>query len=199
MRIIKTTAIAITAAIALAACGSPAEAPVIPEPSPVETVVETPAPVAPETPVVEEPIVEEEPEAPEFSQIVDGVLYEGTKKLPVRIGEDPPGAPPAFEATQPTVKGVSRILVKEEKYLAGVMIGGDHDGYYWIIQAPSSTILANSSTLYGAKGYFPTREAALKAMQEHKINGERSLDRAEYLLVFQQKYGTYNYIYPDQQ
>jgi len=157
-----------------------------PEPTPEETT---------------EPVKEPEPEivADEYSQVIDGKLYQGSKELPVLIGEDTPGKPPAFEAEKPTIQGISpQLKGKNKKYLIGIMEAGS-DGYYWAIEAPNSSKLANSIKLWGdTKGYFPTVKAARKSVENYKIDGQRKLNRAEYILVVQKKEGTYDYSFPDQ-
>jgi len=93
-----TTALVLAAGLALTGCTAQA-------PAPAETtpVTETVAPTATETPAPEvtDPVaVEPAPEvvADEFSQVVDGVVFQGTEIAPVRIGTDIPGQSPAVEA-----------------------------------------------------------------------------------------------------
>ncbi|WP_199424597.1 hypothetical protein [Actinotalea solisilvae] len=80
--------------LTLAGCdtGSPAAGPQ----EPVATQVEgTAAAPTTEQDVAAEPTPTQTLVANEFSQVVDGVLYQGTERAPVRIGTDIPGQPPA--------------------------------------------------------------------------------------------------------
>lgn len=187
MRIIKTTVITLTAVLLLSACGTPT--PVVAEPVPVETVVETPAPVATETPAVVEEL---EPEVSEYSQVIDDVLYEATEKAPVRIGDDTPGEPPTFDG--PVVNPETFIKNAEpgSKYIVmiGISIDSNSRGkYYWSVNGESR--LGNRKGLsasdrhhgFSEKGYFNTPS---EAIEDPFIVDGRELNRAEYHLYVQE-------------
>lgn len=193
-KIFKGVASAATAAILITGCSSTA----VPESTATPSASQTQEPVETETP---EPTATARPapEVPEFSQMVGGVLYEGTERFPVRIGEDVIGAPPALEAEQLNVAGIFPKLRQENKYLVSVMMSADKKGkFFWSIEAPSSTKLARSFEELGEGGYYTSAEDAANAAKGFKVEGGRVLDRSEYVFVVQEKYAVADYSYPDQ-
>lgn len=171
-----------TFAVTLAACGLPAEA----EPA-TRPVSSAPAPSPPPT-ADPEPVL---PVADEFSQVIDGVLYQGTQKAPVRIGTDTPGQPPAAEAGYPSgQESWDEYAQQADKYVvtmapgysdnAGGTNGGHVVGWLWKVfglsQHGSFRELDNSG--YQAGTYLPTREAVLAG--PYTVDG-RVLERAEYI------------------
>lgn len=147
----------------------------------------TPAPAA--EPTVEPPPA---PVADEYSQVVDGVLYQGTQKAPVRIGTDVPGQPPAAEAGFVAAEGWEDYLVSTNKYAVtmspgysdqvGGANGGHFVGWYWKVFGLSrhGSVRELDNSGYQAGTYLPSREAALAG--PYTVDG-RALDRAEYILV----------------
>lgn len=119
MSTMKTTAfaaLALAAGLALTACSStpdaePTASPTTPVVQETQASVEPPAPA--ETAPVETPAA---PVADEYSQVIDGVLYQGTEIAPVRIGTDVPGQPPAVEP-QLTRANSETLAQEANKYL----------------------------------------------------------------------------------
>jgi hypothetical protein len=148
-------------------------------PAPVET---TPAVVAPVAPV-----------ADANSQVVAGVLYQGTPSAPVRIGTDTPGQAPAVDGTIPdpkadfaAFKAASRALAptKYTVVIAPAYAADDNAaqgpvvGYRWMV------LTTNEYGTYkaGARSApLPTRDAALA---DPKVLDGRALDRSEYVIVY---------------
>ncbi|WP_199424492.1 hypothetical protein [Actinotalea solisilvae] len=184
---IKTAFVAVLASVTLAACtpsspGGPApwsETPTASEPVEVEST--TPAPQA--TP---------ELVADEFSQVLDGVLFQGTETAPVRIGTDTPGQPPAAEAGFVAAEGWELYLEQSDKYAVSIMpgysdnvggvSGGHFVGWFWKVFGLSrfGSVRELDNSGYQAGSYLPNREAALAG--PYTVDG-RVLDRAEYILV----------------
>lgn len=184
----RTTAAALVGALALgllAGCGSDSPA----APTPSATAAEMTAPAAPvaaepaetTTPPVEPTETPAEPAAPEadaFSQVVDGVVYQGTEKAPVRIGEDTPGQAPAVEASI-TVENWDTASQDADKYLVYVsprLDGGVMYKVFGMSRHGSFRELDNKDYEWRT---YTTRDEALAAP---KIVDGRELDRAEYSL-----------------
>lgn len=150
-------------------------------PTPTPAVTETVEATAPaETPVVE---VTETPApevvADEFSQVIDGVVYQGTETAPIRIGTDIPGQAPAAEAQ--LERGTSEALaVESDKYI--VYVAPTEGGWYWKVFGMSLHGSFRELTNSGLRGdaLFGSRDEALAAP---KVIDGRTLDRAEYLLA----------------
>src|SRR5690606_20802571 len=95
---------ALLAAALLSGCSTSPEPQTSPTPDVTTTATPQPDPAEPTSPVASSPgVVEQDkpvPAAPtrpavdDFSQVIEGVLYQGTEKAPVRIGADTPGQPP---------------------------------------------------------------------------------------------------------
>lgn len=154
-------------------------APVVSEPARDEPFTEATATAVQVTPT-SEPTVEPTPKvvADEFSQVVDGVLYQGTEIAPVRIGTDTPGEAPAVE-TQVTVENWDVLPVEANKYV--VYVGKGTDGtWFWKVfgmsRHGSFRDLSNSLDM----DRFPSRDAA--AGGPFTVDG-RVLDRAEFVLL----------------
>lgn len=131
----------------------------------------TPAEVPAETPAG--------PVADDYSQVVNGVLYQGTATAPVRIGTDTPGQPPAAEATF-TREGWKDWVKANNKYAVSVAEGDG--GWLWKAFAVSQygSVREISNSGYQSGTYLPSREAA--AAGPFVVDG-RTLDRAEFVLV----------------
>ncbi|ACZ22776.1 hypothetical protein Sked_28740 [Sanguibacter keddieii DSM 10542] len=183
----SNTAAALVGALALAlitGCSSNSPA----EPAPSATAVETTVPAAPvaaesaeATPApaetTEAPVEPAAPEVDEFSQVVDGVVYQGTEKAPVRIGEDTPGQAPAVEP-EITVENWDTRTQEADKYLAYVapIDGGYYYKIFGLSRHGSFRELDNKD--YGNRT-LPTLEEVLAAPM--LVDG-RVLDRSEYVL-----------------
>jgi hypothetical protein len=184
-RITGTAIAAVLALGALTACSSD----VTPEPAattPVTT--QAPAPVETTEPApVEQTPAEPEIVADEFSAVIDGVLYQGTEKAPVRIGDDAPGAAPAIDAQIPDATNLASgwadqmtQVVGSGKYVLRVthhMTGSTRDGYNWAVIAENA--YGNVKVLESGPVVQSIDEAAAGPFT---LDG-RTLDRAEYVLI----------------
>lgn len=131
--------------------------------------------------VTPEPSPEPTTNVDEYSQEINGVLYQGTEKAPVRIGTDAPGEAPALQA-EVTRETAEELAEGGDKYLVYVFPGLDDGGFLWKVFGMSrhgSFRPLSASLDAGAAGRFPTRDQALAG--PFLIDG-RGLDRAEYLL-----------------
>lgn len=187
----SNTAAALVGALALAlitGCSSNSPA----EPAPSATAVETTVPAAPvaaesaeATPApaetTEAPVEPAAPEVDEFSQVVDGVVYQGTEKAPVRIGEDTPGQAPAAEAGL-VREGSSEYAQAQNKYIA------------YVFESPGTGVIYKIFGLsrHGSfreldnKDYSSRTFASLDdALAAPKVVDGRELDRAEYMLFIE--------------
>jgi len=187
-RITGTAIAAVLALGALAACSSD----VTPEPvatTPVAT--QSPAPVETTEPApADETPAEPEVVADEFSQVVDGVLYQGSEDAPVLIGDDTPGLAPAIDAEIPDVTNIAsgyaeqgaRVL-DSGKYLIRVTYhanaSGERDGYYWGVVKVND--YGNARVVESGPTVATIDEAAAGPFT---LDG-RTLDRAEYVVVVQ--------------
>lgn len=153
-------------------------------------VQETPAPVETSAPVE---TTEPEIVADENSQVIDGVLYQGTEIAPVRIGDDTPGQEPALEATIPdtSVGGTELVAIGEQvedagKYLVTVTwsLNGsnERDGYCWIVDKRNEWGNIKSVANQGLTTGDPLATVDEAAAGPFVVDG-RTLDRAEYVLI----------------
>ncbi len=186
-RITGTAIAAVLALGALTACSSDAT------PAPVETTTaatQAPAPTATTQPApVETTPAEPEVVADEFSAVVDGVLYQGTEKAPVRIGSDTPGLAPALDAEVPDqmtsgdgfVGTLESAIDVGGKYvvLVGPALNGqnEREGWYWGVW--SRNAYGNVKAIETSPT-FATADAA--AADPFTLDG-RVLDRAEYVVI----------------
>ena len=181
-------ALALTAALSLTltltACSTDTPAPNDPTAAATPVAVATTqagaaasAPAEPRAEVTEAPA----PEADAYSQVIDGVLYQGTASAPVRIGTDTPGKAPAAEAGFQRNDGWKDYAQSADKYVVTVGQGLD-GGWLWKIFGLSKygSFREVSNNGYQAGKYFPTRDAALA--DTFTVDG-RTLDRSEYILV----------------
>ncbi len=188
----RTTCTALTGlALVLALAGCSTGTPEASDPTTAPVVVETTTPV--------EPTPEPTPEvaADEFSQVINGVLYQGSEKAPVRIGTDTPGQPPAAQAqitnsyTEADVRANWGAAQSAGKYLVtinerwsdrmGGTAGGSLEGYYWMVQGWDRWGSWRPLATAGDTGSpFPTAEAAIA---DPKVVDGRVLDAAEYVLA----------------
>ena len=174
-RTASTALIALAAALPIAGCASAVD-----EPGAVSVTVTAPAPAVAET-AAPTPIPEPIPEvvADEFSQVMNGVLYQGTEVAPVRIGADLPGQPPAAEAGFVAAEGWEQYAQDSDKYVVSVFHA--EGGWIWKVfglsRHGSFRELANSG--YSSGTYLPSMEGA--AAGPFAVDG-RTLDRAEYIL-----------------
>lgn len=132
------------------------------------------------------------PVADEHSQVVNGVLYQGTEIAPVRIGTDTPGQVPAAEAGFVAAEGWEGYAEQADKYVvslfpgysdnAGGTEGGHVVGWTWKVFGLSrhGSFRELDSSGYERGVYLPSREAALAG--PYSVDG-RVLDRAEYILA----------------
>lgn len=167
--------VAFAVAATLTAC-APAE-PVSTEPTDPPS-ASTSAPGEPAAPVTPEPAPV--PVADEFSQIVDGVLYQGIEGAPVKIGTDVPGQPPADEELM--VPGIGETMAKSHnKYLVYVSLSDDRSTYLWKTFGMSrhGSFRSLDSAGYNGSAKIPTEADALAAP---KTASGRVLDRSEYFL-----------------
>ncbi|WP_448060432.1 hypothetical protein [Cellulomonas hominis] len=191
-RTITAAVVGVLAIGALAACSADADA--VPEP---QTSASVTSPAAPEpqasTPA---PSVAPEPTGPvadEFSQVVGGVLFQGTERAPVKIGDDTPGRPPAIDATVPDqmVSGDAFVqtlgqIIDSGKY--AVLIGpslnsqNEPEGFNWTTWRRNEYgNIKAIDNLGGTTGdAFPTIDAAMAG--PFTADG-RVLDRAEYVII----------------
>ncbi|WP_149202721.1 hypothetical protein [Actinotalea subterranea] len=124
-----------------------------------------------------------EPVADEFSQVVNGVLFQGTEKAPVRIGTDVPGQPPVVEA-QLVIDAEGRSLNAEplatdnDKYILYVFSSEESGGWIWKVFGMSR---------HGSFRDLENNLGAPLASADAAIAGAavdgRILDRAEYILM----------------
>lgn len=145
--------------------------------SPTPTTAPSAAAPSPEQePPTPEETTPSEPEVPEYSQVVDGVVYEGTEIAPVRIGDDTPGMPPAAEAS--LVRSNSEELaVASNKYLVYVFASAENQGRgIWKVFGVSR--FGSFRQLYMA----PLTASVEEALAAPKELDGRVLDRSEYLL-----------------
>jgi len=180
------TAIAAALALGLAACSSD----VTPEPvetSPVATAAPAPVETTEPAPVEETP-AEPEIVADEFSQVVDGVLYQGTEKAPVWIGDDTPGQAPAIDAQIPDATTVAsgwteqaNQVLDSGKYLIRITYhangSGERDGFNWAVVKVND--YGNARVVESGPTVATIDEAAAGPFT---LDG-RTLDRAEYVPV----------------
>jgi len=183
-RIAATIAIALVGAAALAGCSNGAT---VPEPTDTATSAmqvpddPTTAPVAggPTTAPPTNPTTPPPPPADENSQVIDGVLYQGTPIAPVRIGDDTPGEAPQAEQGFTSTKW-QEYAQNANKYVVSVFQTRD-GGWIWKVfglsRHGSFRELGNSG--YQAGHFLSSREEA--AAGPFIVDG-RELDRAEYIL-----------------
>lgn len=194
-----TAALALAGALALTGCATTTPTPVdadgtsAPAASAPAEVAETeaPAPVESGAPVA--------PVADQYSQVVDGVLYQGTADAPVKVGTDALGQAPAAEATAPTefsesgMQGAWAAAQAADKYLVGIhqvwsdnaggTMGGTLIGYSWALMGYNShgtwKALATGGNPVRGQQPFASVDAAVA---DSKVLDGRELDRAEYIL-----------------
>lgn len=185
-RITGTAIAAVLALGALAACSSD----ITPEPvatTPVATQAPEPAETTEPAPVETTP-AEPEVVADEYSIVIDGVLYQGTEKAPVLIGEDTPGLAPAIDAQVPDTTTVAggwaeqgAQVVEAGKYLVRVTVHMNQanvlDGYNWAVIAEND--YGNIKVLESGPAVATIDEAAAGPFT---LDG-RTLDRAEYVVI----------------
>ncbi len=181
---------------ALASCSRDSGA--TPDPTPSVSVTPTESPIPSETEAPATDPANTEIVADQFSQVIDGVLYQGTEKAPVRIGTDTPGQPPAAEATIPEIdpntldagpvadgaRAADKYLVLiADNYTDGVggTAGGTLRGYGWIVYQTNAYGNFRGLNQQGNTSGepFPTIEAA--SAGPFTVDG-RVLDRAEYVV-----------------
>ncbi len=176
-------AILIATGIVLVGCNA-SDTPAEPNETTVPVTTDTPEATTPVTEPEATPTEAPEPEivADEFSQVVNGVLYQGTEKAPVRIGTDTPGAAPAAEAPF-LAAGREGSMDRAEasgKYLVYVFQG--EGGWAWKVfgtdRFGSFREIADNG--YSYRQYIPTRDEAIAG--PFIVDG-RALDRAEYILA----------------
>jgi hypothetical protein len=183
-RITGTAIAAVLAIGAVAGCSSNAT------PEPAETAPVSTASPAPAETTAPEPAetAAPEPVADEFSAVVDGVLYQGSEKAPVRIGEDTPGQAPALDAqvadaisAQGEWETGLNLVVSSGKYVVSI---GPHynsantfEGYTWYVIATNP--YGNVKVLEQGAVFGSADEAAA---QVFTLDG-RALDRAEYVVI----------------
>lgn len=125
----------------------------------------------------------EKPAVDEFSQEIDGKVYQGTEKAPVRIGTDKPGEIPALQKSKPSVSDVEDMAAEQNKYV--VLVGRDPENgkRYWKVRGMSRhgsfRDIERSWEVLGSDGYFKSAKAA---MADGFTADGRVLDRAEYVL-----------------
>ena len=182
---IKVTAavLALVATLTLAGCGQgDKDADVTP-------------PVTDTTSAAQEPTQEPTPTvvADEFSQVVDGVVFQGTAGAPVKIGDDAVGVAPAAEAAFPVNGGhdaikAAAIALDAVKYTVIVapdyapddtMAQGPVVGYLWLAFRVNE--YGNWKADGGVSGTLPTKQAAIDAPKT--LDG-RTLDRSEYVIAY---------------
>jgi len=185
MKITTTIAAVVTigAALLLGACSS--ETPAAPEPTTsIAPSNEPTTPVPEETPAVEEPVEEAptpEPPAPaadEYSQVVNGTLFQGTEKAPVRIGQDAPGQAPAIES-EITVENWDTASEAANKYLVYVSPDGKGSYFYKVFGLSRHGSFRELDNKDYSTRTFASQDEAIAAPKS--VDG-RILDRAEYSL-----------------
>lgn len=183
---------------ALASCSRDSGA--TPDPTPSVSVTPTESPILSETQAPATDPADTEIVADQFSQVIDGVLYQGTEKAPVRIGTDTPGQPPAAEATTPEfdrstldTTPLTNAAIAADKYLIFVMdnytdgvggtAGGTLRGYGWVVYQTNAygNFKGLSQQGFTSGEPFPTIEAAVAG--PFTVDG-RVLDRAEYVVRY---------------
>ena len=183
MKIPKPLAAALAIAslgVTLTACSTD---PTTPAPT-TPAVTQSTEPTTPdETPATEAPAEPATPVADEYSQVIDGVLYQGTEKAPVRIGTDVPGQAPAAEAgfaEAVDAKGGDEYGKNSGKY-ALLVFPIEGEGWSWKIFGMSrhGSYREIGDGGYSVGQYFGTREEALAG--PFTLEG-RELDRAEYIM-----------------
>ena len=186
-----TIPVSLAVALALGACS--ASTPVV-DPSPTAS-VSTPVATDPaEIPTEEAPAVEptiEAPVADEFSAVVNGVVIQGTKEAPVRIGSDTPGTEPAAQAGAPslsmsdavgTAKAINDYAKAAGKYQVSIGTSTTEDlttviGYRWIVLGEN--VHGNLRNVGVGETVGSVAEASAGPFT---ANG-RVLDRAEYVFT----------------
>lgn len=166
-------AMATGALLAGCAVGTPQSAPAA---SPTDSATTQAASVA-----STDPTAEPTPEvvADEWSQVVDGVLYQGTEIGPVRIGTDTPGQPPAMEPQLPRGAEAEPFTIAANKYLAYVFFSPMSGEAYWKIFGMSRFGTYRQLVMSDP---LPSLDAALAA--PYVVDG-RTLDRAEYMVYIE--------------
>ena len=130
---------------------------------------------------IEAPAESSPPEvaADEHSQVVDGVLYQGTPIAPVRIGADAPGSPPEAASRQPGRFELEAFAEAENKYLV------------YVFYSPSSQ--GGISKVFGMSRHGSFRQLSMSEPLDSldaaiayppTVDG-RVLDRAEYLVFIE--------------
>lgn len=184
MRTHLLPALAVAALLGVtAACGTPVE-PAVPSPSRASTATPTQVPSPTPTPTPT-------PVADEYSQVINGILYQGTQKAPVRIGTDTPGQPPAVEQAwvdewHANREGSNERLEATGKY--GVLVFEGDDGWIWKVFGTDPWGDFSQLAYSGLSGPltegqwepYPSLQAALDSPKT--LDG-RVLDRAEYVLA----------------
>lgn len=183
-KFIASLTIAAALAVSLAACSADTDRTVTDTPAP-STVATQPAVEESATPDVEETAVlapDSDPTADAYSQVVDGVLYQGSERAPVRIGTDAPGQEPAAQAGL-VREGSSEYTLAAGKYLVYVA-GSDVEGWRWkVFGATSTGTFGRLSASDNQTGSIATRDAAVAG--PFIVDG-RTLDRSEYLLAVEE-------------
>ena len=138
-------------------------------PEPAQEATQTPGEPTPQEPI-----------ADEYSQVIDGILYQGTKLAPVRIGTDVPGSPPEAASREPGRMEIEAFAEAENKYLVYVFYStfSQSGGY---------------SKVFGTSPHGSFRQLsmshALESLDEAiaypPTVDDRVLDRAEYLLFIE--------------
>lgn len=134
-------------------------------------------------PVATEPAA---PVADAYSQVVNGVLYQGTESAPVKIGADAPGAAPAVESQMVVVDGKSenarQLATDADKYIVLVWNSPGEGGFVWKVRGMSQH--GSFRDLADSFGLPPFASADAAVAGGFTVDG-RTLDRAEYLLLLQ--------------
>lgn len=138
----------------------------------------------------------EKPAVDEFSQEIDGKVYQGTEKAPVRIGTDKPGEIPALQKSNPPLSKGEDMAAEQNKYV--VLVGKDPESgmWNWKVRGVSRhgsfrDIERSWESLGSEKGNFKSAKAA---MADGFTADGRILDRAEYMLaVYDTSTGKFSY------
>jgi len=155
-----------TTGVATVATSDVATTPVETTPVPVET---TPAPVADAN-----------------SAVVNGVLYQGTEKAPVKIGTDTPGQAPTAQASVPTELPDASALAKASgKYLVLVTLRYAPDDTTGQRPAVGYNVHIYGINEYGTWRALVTVPVATKAegLATPVVLDGRTLDRSEYIVL----------------